>query len=136
MPPGRFWLGTIALTVSTAVLLALGIAILSSTAVVALGQNENQREAGKNQTITGVLTDAHCGARHTRKWQLSAADCTRLCVKEGSAWALVDGDKVYLLKGDSPYLDKLAGQRVRASGAIDGNTIQLQSLEPITPSGP
>jgi len=134
MHAGRFWLNTIALTVSGAVLFALAIAALSSTAAIAFGQSENsgQPDMVKAQTITGMLTDAHCGARHTRNSGLSAADCTRLCIKEGSGWALVDGDNVYLLKGDSPYLDKLAGQRVHVSGIVDGNAIQLQSLTPIT----
>jgi hypothetical protein len=54
-------------------------------------------------------------------------------VKQGSSWALVDGEKVYLIKGDSPYFDKLAGQRVRVLGTLEGNTIKVQSLEAATP---
>jgi hypothetical protein len=52
-----------------------------------------------------------------------------MCVKQGSSWALVDRTKVYALRGESPLLDRLAGERVTVSGTLDGNTIQVQSVE-------
>ncbi|MGC2249006.1 MAG: hypothetical protein WA609_20550, partial [Terriglobales bacterium] len=61
--------------------LALGIA-----AVPALAAN-------KNKTLTGEVSDAMCGAKHQMPG--AAADCTRACVKHGSNYALVVGDKVY-----------------------------------------
>ena len=49
----------------------------------------------KQQSLTGTVSDAMCGAKHMQEG--SAADCTRVCVKGGSKYALVVGDKVYTL---------------------------------------
>ncbi len=135
MKSGRFWFNTIALSTSMAVLLALAIAAVIGTAMFAFGQKETpaQPAAAKPEVVTGVLTDAHCGARHPANSGLNAGDCARICVKRGSSWALVDGDTVYTLAGDSPYFDKLAGQRVRISGTEQGNTIRVQSIEAAIP---
>jgi hypothetical protein len=135
MHPGKFWFHTIALSATAAILFALAIAAITGTAAFAFSQNEGSPQpdnSAKVQTFTGVLTDAHCGARHPGKSGLTAGDCARICVKQGSSWALVDGDKVHLIKGDSPYFDKLAGQRVRVVGTLEGSTIKVQSMEPAT----
>ena len=138
MHPGKFWFHTIALSVTAAIVFAFAIAAITGTAALAFGQNEGSSQpdtapnSAKVQTFTGVLTDAHCGPRHPSKSGLTAGDCARICVKQGSSWALVDGDKVYLIKGDSPYFDKLAGQRVRVMGTLEGSTIKVQSLEAAT----
>ena len=135
MKSGKFWFNTIALSTSVAVLLALAIAAVTGTAMLAFGQKDGsaQPAAAKPEVVTGVLTDAHCGARHPSTSGLNAGDCARICVKRGASWALVDGDSVYALAGDNPYFDKLAGQRVRVSGTEQGNTIQVQSIEAATP---
>src|ERR1700751_809120 len=51
--------------------------------------------ADKPQTFTGKVSDAMCGAHHMMEG--NAADCTRACVKKGSKYDLVVGDKVYTL---------------------------------------
>jgi hypothetical protein len=81
------------------------------------------------QTVTGTVTDAMCGAHHTMK-DMSAADCTRMCVKGGSDYALASGDKVYTLKGDKTQFDKYAGQNVTVKGKVDGKTIAVESIAP------
>jgi len=125
-----FWFHTIGISVVLAVLLAVALALVTATGALAFGQkNADPPESGKAQIFFGVLTDAHCGARHPSKSHLSAGDCTKMCLKQGSAWALVDGEKFYTLKGDSPVLDQRAGERVTVSGTLDGNTIQVQSVE-------
>ena len=48
------------------------------------------------KTLTGTVSDAMCGKTHMMKGA-SAATCTRACVKEGTDYALVVGDKVYTL---------------------------------------
>jgi hypothetical protein len=127
----RFWFDTIGITVVLAALFAMALALVTVTGAVAFGQKDAAPpESGKTQTFSGVLTDAHCGARHPSKSHLSAGDCTKMCLKQGFAWALVDGEKIYTLKGDSPVLDRLAGERVTVSGTLKGNTIQVQSVEP------
>jgi len=50
--------------------------------------------AGGTQTLTGKVSDAMCGAKHT-EGGIAPADCVRACVKKGAKYALVVGDKVY-----------------------------------------
>jgi hypothetical protein len=83
--------------------------------------------ADKPQTLTGVVTDEMCGAKHMM--QGSAADCVRACVKEGSKYALVVGDTVYTLDGgDQAAIDKLAGERAKVTGTVNGKTVKVQSV--------
>jgi len=126
----RFWFDTIGITVLLAVLFAMALALVTATGAIAFGRKgADQPDSGKAQTFSGVLTDTHCGARHPSKSHLSAGDCAKMCLKHGFAWALVDGEKIYTLKGDSPVLDRLAGERVTVSGTLEGNTIHVQSVE-------
>jgi hypothetical protein len=82
--------------------------------------------ADKPQTLTGTVSDSMCGAKHMGG---SAADCTRACVKQGSKYALVVGDKVYTLQGgDAATLDKLAGEKATVTGTVNGNTINVTSV--------
>lgn len=81
----------------------------------------------KTSTFTGVIGDSMCGAKHMSG---SPAECTRSCVKQGSAYALVVGDKVYTLKGgDAATLDKLAGEKATVTGTLNGTTIEVSSVE-------
>src|SRR5271165_1832270 len=86
--------------------------------------------AGKSQTLTGEVSDAMCGAKHEMPGK--AADCTRGCIKHGSKYALVVGDKVYTLEtSDQAALDKLndlAGAKAKVTGEVDGTTITVKSV--------
>jgi hypothetical protein len=79
------------------------------------------------QTLTGTISDSMCGATHMMK-DAGPAKCTRECVKSGSDYALVSGGKVYTLKGDSAQLDKFAGQNVKLTGKVSGNTMTVDSI--------
>jgi len=85
--------------------------------------------AGKSQTLTGEVSDAMCGAKHEMG---KPADCTRACIKHGSKYALVVGDKVYTLEtSDKAALDKLndlAGAKAKVTGEVDGSTIAVKSV--------
>ena len=86
--------------------------------------------AGKSQTFMGEVSDAMCGAKHEMPGK--AADCTRACLKHGSSYALVVGDKVYTLQTSDPAaldkLDKLAGAKAKVTGEVDGTTITVKSV--------
>jgi hypothetical protein len=86
--------------------------------------------AGKSETLTGEVSDAMCGTKHEMPGK--AADCTRGCVKHGSKYALVVGDKVYTLEtSDQAALDKLndlAGAKAKVTGEVDGTTITVKSV--------
>jgi hypothetical protein len=84
--------------------------------------------AGK-QTFTGEVGDAMCGRQHMGG---TAADCTRACVAKGSKFALVVGDKTYILdtsdKSALATLDKQAGKNATVTGTLDGDTITVSSV--------
>ena len=86
--------------------------------------------AGKSQTLTGEVSDAMCGVKHEMAGK--AADCTRACVKHGSKYALVVGDKVYTLEtSDKAALDKLSeleGAKAKVTGEVDGTTVAVKSV--------
>jgi len=58
----------------------------------------------------------------------STTECTKMCVRNGSKYVLVEGDKKYDLAGSGSELDGLAGQRVKIIGSLDGNTIKVDSI--------
>ena len=86
--------------------------------------------AGKSETLTGEVSDAMCGAKHEMPGR--AADCTKGCVKHGSKYALVVGDKVYTLettdKATLDKLDELAGAKAKVTGEVDGTTVAVKSV--------
>jgi hypothetical protein len=88
--------------------------------------------AQTTQTLTGTVSDEMCGAHHMMKGA-TAAQCTRACVKQGSDFSLVSGDKVYTLKGDKSQLDKFAGQNVTVKGKVDGKTFTVDSIAAAKP---
>ena len=79
-------------------------------------------------TLTGTVTDAMCGAKHMMQGA-SAAKCTRECVKQGSAYALVVGSKVYTLKGKEADLNAAAGEAVTVRGTLKGDTLTVESVK-------
>lgn len=85
-------------------------------------------QAQSSQTITGTVTDSMCGKKHMMK-NATAAQCTRECVKSGSDYALVSGDKLYALKGDKTQFDKFAGSNVVIEGETTGTTITVKAIK-------
>jgi hypothetical protein len=85
---------------------------------------------GKKQTFTGEVGDAMCGRNHMEG---TPTDCTRTCVAHGSKYALVVGDKMYILetsdKAALATLDQQAGKNATVTGVLDGNTIQVSSVK-------
>ena len=96
------------------------VSLLALTAVIVQAQS--------SQKITGTITDSMCGKKHMMQG-VSAAQCTRECVKEGSAFALISGDKVYTLKGDKAQFDKFAGANVVIEGETSGTTVTVKSIK-------
>jgi hypothetical protein len=82
----------------------------------------------QGQTYEGIITDAHCDAKHSATVGMSAAECTRVCIHSGEHFALVDGDKTYTLEGSDAALKRMAGQRVTVLGTLSGRTISVASV--------
>ncbi len=88
----------------------------------------NMALAAATQTLTGTIGDAMCGKAHTMGKE-GPAECTRECVKAGSDYALIVGDKVYTLKGDKTKLDKMAGEKVTVKGTVQGKVFTAEMIE-------
>jgi hypothetical protein len=125
----RFWIEIVMVATAVACALALLIATLGAVAGAAgtaLGQQS--KPPVTPQTYEGIVTCSRCGARHAAKFNQSAADCARVCVHGGAQFALVDGEKLYLLDGDLNLLKRIAGERHRILGSLTGNTIRVSSV--------
>jgi hypothetical protein len=84
------------------------------------------------QSFSGTVSDSMCGAHHMMK-NVTPAQCTRECVKQGADYALVSGAKVYTLKGEKGQIDKYAGQKVIIRGDVSGDTITVKSVAAAKP---
>lgn len=84
--------------------------------------------AGK-QTLTGEVGDAMCGVKHMEG---PPAECTRTCVAHGSKYALVVGDKIYVLnttdKALLAALDQQAGKKATVTGTVDGTNVDVSTV--------
>jgi hypothetical protein len=132
----RFWFGMLGVVIVVGILALL---IGSPRATVGAGavpgpesgrpaQPSPIQSSAPGQTYEGIITDAHCGAKHSATVGMGAAECTRLCVHSGEHFALVDGDKTYTLEGNDAALKRMAGQRVKVLGTLSGQTISVASV--------
>jgi Zn ribbon nucleic-acid-binding protein len=138
----RVWIEIVLLGAAIACALALLIASLGAAAGAAVDgfalQGENpvtieQVHAQADQTPTkrtyvGMVTCSRCKAKHSAAMSQTADVCVRVCVHGGAHFALVNAETVYLLDGDLGELKKVAGQRVRILGDLNGSTIRVDSI--------
>ena len=129
------WFSLIVFYATAALVSALGLAILFASATVALAVAQSyDTHAGQNdgsiRTVSGMLTDSRCGARHPMNSGKTTADCVRACVRKGAAYILINSERTYTLTGDQEELSKLAGQRVTLRGNLQGSTIQVSAISP------
>jgi hypothetical protein len=132
MKASRFWIEIVTLCAGVAFGLSLALAILGA-AVVAFGQTHEPPQsaappAARQQNYVGMVTCSRCLAKHSAKIGATATDCTRVCIRGGARFTLVDGDQTYILEGDPAALKRVAGQRVRIAGARNGDTITVASI--------
>ena len=130
MKTNRVWIEIVFLGTA----LALALALLIATLGAAAGAATEEEAAGQGapatteQTYEGLVTCSRCGARHSASLGQTAADCSRNCVRGGASFALVESDVTYLLDGDTGVLGRLAGQRARIVGELNGKTIRVSSV--------
>ncbi|MFZ0815204.1 MAG: DUF5818 domain-containing protein [Candidatus Sulfotelmatobacter sp.] len=101
--------------------------LIAALGVAAVAEQSDQHL----QTYEGVVTDTHCGAKHSAAIGKTAADCARACVHGGAEFALVDGDTIYRLEGDQMLFKRVAGQRVRVVGTLSGDRLTVTSISAI-----
>ena len=87
-------------------------------------------EKGGTKVFIGNISDSMCGLTHMMPGK-SAKDCTLECVKSGSKYVLADSakGKVYQLT-DQKSPEKFAGQKVKVTGTLQGDTINVTAIEP------
>jgi hypothetical protein len=137
----RFWLKVLGLASAIACASAIFIASVGAGARAGINEPESSPPAQSSvvrsevvpsdvvqQIYEGIITDTHCGAKHSAAVGKTAADCTRVCVHSGERFALVDGDKMYVLEGKAAALKHAAGARVKIAGTLTGDTISVTSV--------
>jgi hypothetical protein len=109
---------------------AISLASLLLLSLLSVVPSLADKKGSSRQTFTGVVSDSMCGAKHMMPGD--AVGCAHACLKQGSKYALVVGDKVYTLetsdKSATDELDKLVGQKAKISGTVNGDTIQVSSV--------
>jgi hypothetical protein len=128
----RSWLALLAFFAVTTLASSLFLAALLAGFTVAIAGGDPPQSpdrvarAVSSGTFSGVVTDALCGPRHTAAEE-NASDCARMCVRNGSRYIIVDGDRSYELAGSLTQIVQLAGQRATVTGVLEGNTIKVNS---------
>jgi hypothetical protein len=79
-------------------------------------------------TISGMVTDSYCGARHSRNSNRSSTECVRYCTHRGASYILVSSGGAYMLRGNKAMFSKFAGQRAKVTGTLDGRVIGVRSM--------
>jgi hypothetical protein len=82
------------------------------------------------RTFVGNISDSMCGLKHMMPGK-SDKECTVECVKGGGKFVLADlaNGKVYQLS-DQKKPEEYAGQKVKVTGALKGDTIGVTAIEP------
>lgn len=123
MKTGRTGVNIIAFLTFSATLMAAQMQMPASDT----GTSKPAEASASTKTLTGVVSDAMCGAHHMAK-DKSPAECTRSCVKQGTKYALIVGKRVYRLEGHETELDNLAGAGATVKGSVKGETITVESV--------
>jgi hypothetical protein len=126
MKANRVWVEIVLLGTAAACALALLLATLGAAAGAATG--EVGSAPGPERTYQGMVTCSRCEAKHSASVGTTAGKCILTCVRGGAAFALIDGDRTYLLDGDLVILKQVAGRRASVVGAVKGNTIKVSSV--------
>ncbi len=78
---------------------------------------------------TGKISEAMCGLKHNEKTTGDRA-CVEKCVKNGSSYVFVSGDKVYKIANqDFAGLPKHAGDNVVLTGDMKDDTVTITKLD-------
>ena len=98
-------------------------------ALFTIAASSHLHAVAHKQTFTGEIGDAMCGRKHMDG---PPAECARTCVSHGSKFALVVGEKIYILDTSDQAilaaLDKQAGKNATVTGTLNGDTIEVSSI--------
>ena len=100
----------------------LTLALLSAIMIPAI-----QPVRAAAQTIDGVVSDSMCGKAHMMPGKTDAK-CVEECIKEGSSYVLVAGNKIYTLSGKPQTIAPFAGKHVQVTGDLSKNILTVASI--------
>jgi hypothetical protein len=132
------WFSLVTYCAAAALVAALALAAVFTGATVLVGvfgAAAQAADVARTQTFAGMITDDHCGAKHADA-DKNPATCARTCVRNGSHYRLIDGDTKYGLSGMYDQLNEVAGQRVKISGTLAGDTINVSAITPESSTQP
>lgn len=76
--------------------------------------------------FSGYIIDEKCASKPAMKGNEA---CARKCIKGGSPAVLLTADaKVYKIDDQAKAVEH-AGQKVKVTGALDGDTIKIESIQ-------
>jgi hypothetical protein len=80
------------------------------------------------ETLTGVVSDAHCGAKHLDASKASM-ECAQKCVKGGAAPVFVQSDGKVLKIDNADAVKDHIGHKVEVTGDVKDDTITIASVK-------
>ena len=103
----------------------LAAAILFATAPALLAADK---------TMTGTISDAKCGGKHSKAEHGSQADsdhdCVNKCVAGGSKYVFIAGGKTYQVANqDFAGLKDHAGHKVALTGEVKGDAVTVSKID-------
>ena len=84
-----------------------------------------------SQSFDGIISDSMCAKKHMLPGKTDA-QCIQECIKSGSCYALVVGDKAFTLAGKQQTIAPFAGKHVYIEGSLKDNTITVTSISEMT----
>jgi hypothetical protein len=76
---------------------------------------------------TGVVSDSHCGLKHS-KASAAAAACVEKCVAGGGNYVFVSGGKLYQVEPQAKFKG-MGGKDVTVTGTVEGDKITVEKVE-------
>ena len=106
-------------------IVALGVVVSVSAYAQAPKPGE---QTWKGKISDSMCKDKHAGGEHEGK-KMTDADCTRVCVKNGSKYVFVYEGKVYQLANQSSKtIASHAGEEVQLTGHLNADTITATKI--------
>jgi len=102
---------------------------LKSIAVLALLCSAAGLACGADSTMTGYISDSHCGAKGAKA--AGHGQCAAKCVSEhGAKYVFVnDADQKVYNVDPQDKVAAHAGHHVKVTGSVDGDNLKVASLE-------
>ncbi|MGA9884364.1 MAG: hypothetical protein WBQ34_11660 [Candidatus Acidiferrales bacterium] len=109
------------------------ISMLGMLAMLVLAFGVSVNAAGKTMTLTGWISDSHCGAKGMSADHKS---CAETCVKtKGAKWVFVNEKTKHVIaiaNQDSIHPDEALGHEVTVTGSYAKGVMTIDKLEPVS----